>query len=308
MHKFTPVFLFLLLVTIPSAQARTIDRTLALVNAEVVLQSDLTAFRKAFALRREIDPFIQLLEFPSDSTPKQALDYLVQERLVLQKFPATEDEIEEEINAVQRNNRIDRDRLKEVLGSQGVKFDDYRRLMSVSVSKRKLIERELRPLAAVSDEDVKNFYYTDSAFLARRKEQKLVLTYTLQQLLLPSAEIAESAQKRLRGGSDFDTVASDLAGKGVESSRLAGISEENMNSKIRESIQGLKVGETTKTLSAGSGYMILRIQEIGAPKDPVFEGEKEKIRGALFQKGLLSQLKLWSERERNSSYVHLSQN
>ncbi|MGZ3694186.1 MAG: peptidylprolyl isomerase [Bdellovibrionota bacterium] len=308
MHKFTPVFVFLSLILASGAQARTVDRTLGLVNAEVVLQSDITAFHKTFALRHEIDPFIQLLDISSSATSKQVLDYLVQERLVLQKFPATEDEIEEEINAVQRNNHIDRDRLKEVLSSQGVKFDDYRKLMAVSVSKRKLIDRELRPLAAVSDEDVKNFYYTDASFLSHRKEQKLVLTYSLQQLLVPNSEVAEAAQKKLKAGTDFDSVASELASKGVESSKLANISEENMNSKIREAIQGLKVGETTKTLSAGTGYMILRIQEVGAPKDPVFEAEKEKIRGTLFQKGLLAQLKLWSEREHNSSYVHLSQN
>lgn len=306
--KFTPVFFGVFLFLPLLAPARTVDRTMALVNADVVLLSDANSFRKTFPLRREIDPFIQLTQFPGDSAPKQVLEYLVQERMVLQKFPAQEDEIEEEINSVQRNNRIDREHLKEVLASQGVKFDDYRRLMGVSVSKRKLIDRELRPLAAVSDEDVKNYYYTDASFLSRRKEQKLVLTYTLQQLLVPSSDVAETAIKRLRAGTDFDTVAADLAPQGAESSRLAGISEENMNPKIRDAVQGLKVGETTKALSAGSGYMILRIQEIGAPKDPVFEGEKEKIRSALFQKGLLGQLRLWTDRERASSYVHFSQN
>lgn len=302
--KLTPVFLFLVLLA-PLAQARTVDRTLALVNADVILQSDLNSFRKNFALRKEIDPFIPLVNYSSESA-KDALDYLVQERLVMQKFPATEDEIEEEINAVQRNNHIDRDRLREVLGSQGVKFDDYRRLMAVSASKRKLVDKEIRPLAAVSDEDVKNFYYTDASFQSRRKEQKLVLSYSLQQLLLPNAELAEQAQKRLRGGADFDSVASELAAKGAESSKLPNISEENMNPQIKESVQGLRVGDSTKPIPAGSGYMILRIQQIGAPQDPVFEKEKEKIRGILFQKGLVNQLKLWSERERNASYVHIS--
>jgi peptidyl-prolyl cis-trans isomerase SurA len=302
--KLTPVFFCLLLLS-PLSYARTVDRTLALVNGDVVLQSDLNAFRKNFTLRKEIDPFISLTNYSSES-PTVALDYLIQERLVLQKFPSTEDEVEEEINAVQRNNHIDRDHLREVLGAQGVKFDDYRRLMAVSSSKRKLVDKEIRPLAAVSDEDVKNFYYTDPSLQAHRKEQKLVLSYSLQQLLLPNAELAELAQKKLKGGVDFDSVASELSAKGAETSKLPDISEENMNSQIRQAIQGLRVGEYTKSLSAGSGYMILRIQQVGAPQDPVFEKEKEKIRASLFQKGLLAQLKLWTERERNSSYVHIS--
>lgn len=302
MRKFVPVFGLLLLPSL--VDARLVDRTTALVNSEVILQSDTQSFRKNFSLRKEIDPFVGLLEFsPSDG--KENMNYLIQESLVLQKFPPTEEEVEEEINAVQRNNKIDRDRLKEVLAGQGVRFDDYRRLMKVSVAKRKLVDKELRPLAMVTDEEVKNQYYTDPASRERRKEQKLVLKYTLQQLLIPNARLAETARRRLKAGEDFDGLASELAAQGAESSRLGTISEENMNAKIRESIQGLKVGESTDPISAGTGYMILKILEISAPTDPVFEREKERIRSALFQKALLNQLRLWTERERAQSYIHI---
>jgi len=305
MLKLIPVFLFVFL-TSPSF-AREVDGTAVLVNGDVVLRSDLNSLRKNFSLRKEIDPFIGLTAFnPESGKGKENIDYLVQERLVLQKYPAAEEEIEEEINAVQRNNRIDRDHLKEVLKSQGVKFEDYRRIMGISVSKRKLIEKDLRPLAAISDDDVKNYYYTDSSFQNRRKENKLVLSYTLQQMLLPSQGTMEVAVKRLKAGEDFDSVASDLAGRGVESSRLGTISEENMNPKIRDAVQGLKVGDSTVAIATGAGFMVLRILEIGAPKDPLFERDREKIRNELFQKALINQLRLWTERERTSSYVHLS--
>ena len=94
--------------------------------------------------------------------------------------------------------------------------------------------------------------------------------------------------------------------RGAENSRLASISEENMNPRIRDAIQGMKVGESTKTIVAGSNYMILRILEIGAPKDPIFEKDKERIRNELFQKALVSQLSLWTDREKASSFVHNS--
>lgn len=304
MKFFTPLFFLLVLFSAqPAAEARLVDRTAALVNADVVLQSDLRELQKNFSLRREIDPFVGLTGF-NPSTEKESLDYLIQEKLVLQKTPPTEDEIEEEINAVQRSNKIDREQLKNVLRSQGVDFDDYRNLMSVSVAKRKLIDRDLRPLAAVSDEDVKNFYYTDKTF-RERGGNRLVLTYSLQQLILPSQALADEAAKRIRSGEDFDAVTADLASRGAESTRLAAISEENMNPRIREAIQGLKVGDASKPISSGAGYVILKITGIGAPKDPVFEQEKEKIRGVLFHKALVNQLKIWTDRERASSYINV---
>jgi parvulin-like peptidyl-prolyl isomerase len=127
-------------------------------------------------------------------------------------------------------------------------------------------------------------------------------------LILPNARASEDASKRLRAGEDFDAVSSDLSSRGAETSQLTAISEDNMNPRIREAIQGLKVGETTKPIAAGSGYMILKITELGAPKDPAFEKEKELIRSNLFQKALVNQLKVWTDRERATSYVHISAN
>lgn len=311
MKHFYPLFFSLLTFAvtaglyIPQANAKLVDKTVALVNSEVILLSDLQTFKKNFSLRKELDPFISLHNGPLGEK-KEIQEYLIQEKLVLQKQPPVEEEVEEEINAVQRNNKIDRNQLKEVLRSQGVRFEDYRQLMMISVSKRKLVDRELRSLAAISDEDVKNHYYTDPSFRSTREGNKLVLTYTLQQLILPNLDLANQAQKRLNAGEDFDAVTADLSPKGAESSTLKNISEDNLNAKIRESIQGLKVGESTKPISAGSGYILLKITEIGAPKDPVFEREKERIRGLLFQKALVTQLKLWTEREKASSYVKIS--
>ena len=306
--KFYPfVFVaFLSAAAFTPAHGRMIDKTVALVNSDVVLNSDVESFKKNFSLRRELDPFVGLLNFTPGAV-SDTLNYLVQEQLVLQKQTVTDDEVEEEINAVQRSNRIDRDRLREVLKSQGVDFEDYRRLMRVSVAKRKLIDRELRPLAAVSDEEVKNYYYTDPSTKERRQAQKLVLTYTLQQLLLPSDALAEAAAKRLRGGEDLDALAAEYAAQGAESSKLPPLSEENMDSRIREAVQGLKVGETTRPLSTGAGNMILKVTEIGAPTDPVFEREKERIRAVLFQKALQNQLRNWAEREKAASYVSFPQ-
>jgi peptidyl-prolyl cis-trans isomerase SurA len=302
MMKLYPILFFFLLS--PLAEARLVDRTLALVNSDVILQSDVTAFKKNLPLRREIDPFMGLV--PEPGSNKDILEYLIQETLILQKSRPLDEEIEEEINSVQRNNKISREQLQEVLRSQGVEFEAYRKLMTVSIGKRKLVDRELRPLAAVSDDDVKNFYYTDSSMRNRVREQNLVLTYGLQQLILPSSDLAEEASRRIRSGEDFDSVTADLASRGAESSRLNSISEDNMNRGIREAIQGLKVGESTKPISAGSGYLILKITDVGAPKDPVFEREKEGIRGRLFQRALVNQLKIWTEKEKSSSYVHIS--
>ena len=188
----------------------------------------------------------------------------------------------------------------------GVNFDEYKNLMRISVSKRKLVERELRPVSVVTDEEVRNYYYTSLNYREKRKEQRLVLTYGLQQILLPTLEAAEAAAKKLKAGADFDSVSSEFSTQGAHSSSLGKISEDAMSEKIHIAVQNLKVGETTKPISTGTGFLILKVTDLSAPKDPVFEKEAEKIKGELFQKALQNQLKVWTERERATAYISIS--
>ena len=117
--------------------------------------------------------------------------------------------------------------------------------------------------------------------------------------------LADAAAKRLHAGDDFDAVGADLAAQGAEKSSLGVLQEDKLSPAIQKAIAGLRVGESSSPISAGGGYMILKIAEIGAPKDPVFEREKEGIRNQLFQKALLNQLALWTERERAQSYIYI---
>ncbi len=293
-----------LLVSSP-ASARVVDRTMALVNSDVLLRSDLTDFSRLSKLRGELDPFITFFH-PKLDTEKDVVEYLIQERLILQKQNPTEDDVEDEIRFIQKNNNITRDALVDVLKSQGFSFADYKSLMRVSVAKRRLIDRELRPLSAVSDEQVKNFYYTDPQTLEKRKAQRLVLTFDLDQLLLPNKATADLAYRKLSDGADLDSLASELSARGVERVSVGKISEENMNPLVKGTVSGLRAGEFSRPLESGSGYLILRVNSVGAPEDPEFNRVKEQVRNQLFQRSLKTHMDAWITRERAASFVHIT--
>src|SRR3989338_4914720 len=179
MGKTFKILIFLAtLAAANSSEAKVIDRTAALVNGDVITLSDVGRFRQYFNLRKEIDPFVAFFNI-SPRAGRETIDYLVQESLVTQKFPSTKADIDEEVQAVLKKNNIELESLKGILKSQNVGFDTYQQLMGVSIAKRKLMDRELRPLAVVTEDEVKNFYYTDSAFIERKRKQKFLLSYDL---------------------------------------------------------------------------------------------------------------------------------
>ena len=300
------IFLFLLFIGV-SANAKTVDRTAALVNADVIAQSDINNFPKTYSIRKEIDPFILFFDFaPKGAT--EILNYLVHEVLVLQKFPISKDEVDDEINVVQKNNHFDREHLRQLLLSQGINFNDYINVVKIQVAKRKLMDKDLRPFAVVTDEEVKNYYYTAPEFFQKTNTQNLVLSYGLMQLNLPSKELANAVYQKLLNGGDFDSLASEFASQVADKSFLGNFSEEKLSPMVKNSLIGLKVGEATRPLNTGNGYQILKITEIGAPKDSAFEKTKEQIKNLLFKRAMTAQLKLWLDREKAQSYVYIPNN
>lgn len=297
--------LFLVALLPLLAQGRKIDGTAALVNAEVITLSDLAKLRRTLPFRKELDPVLAFFgKNPKSDT--ELRDFLVQETLISTKFPVSKEEVSEEVNGILRRNNIDLDGLKAVLKQQGISYETYSDLMTVSLAKRKLMDRELRPLSAVTPDEVKNYYYTAPEFLERKQQTSMLLSYGLIQLRLPSRAIADEVRDRLKQGEDIDAIANQFADRGVSMSDLGVLREDKIADSIRKSIEGLKVGEYTPAVSLGTDeFVVHKVSSISAPHDPVFEEKKEKIQDTLFRKAMDRQLFLWTERAKADAYVFI---
>jgi parvulin-like peptidyl-prolyl isomerase len=152
---------------LPLSLAKTLDKLVASVNSSPILFSDLQAFKKSFGLRAQLDPFLAESRLSATSKESQILEYLVDEKLILSQFPVSDAEVEQEINSIQSNNKINRASLKTAIQQQGFRFEDYFELIRVGTAKRNLIDRDIRSKMSINDEDIKNYY------LLHRKEDGL---------------------------------------------------------------------------------------------------------------------------------------
>lgn len=289
-----------------SADARLVDRTAALVNNEVILQSDIAQFQKEVAVRKELDPFIAFFAY-TPTQRKEILEFLIQESLVIEKYKPSPEDMDQEISNIMRENNINMEVLRSVLASQNVTFKQYRNIVGISIAKRRMIDRDLRPLAIITEDEIKNFYYTQKEFQKSRGQSKLLISFDVTQIQAPNRKIADAAYKELNSGADFDSVIKKYEDQGLRTVELGVLREDQLAKPIRRSMEGLKVGESSKPISLGSAglYVIHRIKSISAPHDPVYEGLKPRIRSVLFQRALKTQLALWTERVREEAYVHL---
>lgn len=299
-------------------QTHLVDRTEAFVNKNLILSSDITQFRKTLPLRTQLDPMFNgssLSARGSAATRSEIVQFLIDEALISQNFPATDSEVEQEINTIQSANRINRSSLKATLKEQGFDFSDYYDLIKVSLSKKNLIDREIRSKVFISDDDVKNYFlnhYLPKTGSAGYSYRLQIIRVNMKNFKQPAAakEVLMRAMQAVKAGESFAEVAKRFSDDptGTSGGEVGTFTKEDLTSQIYEQIKNLKIGETTDILEEKdrSSYFFFRLADLKTGHEDQLAKMKEEIRGQLMLGEFQHQIQLWIQRQRSNSYIHLA--
>jgi len=291
-----------------------VERLEAAVNSEVVLSVDIQKFKQTTDLRSQIDPLFANTPFSSrakTASNTEIRDFLVDEKLILQQFPVTDGEVEQEINSIQGTNSISRDDLKSALKTQGFAFEDYYELIRVGASKRNLIDRDIRSKAVVSDEDIKNFYFNHYS-----KKSSAPVSYHIKLISInlssfkkpeEAKKFADSAIKAVKSGDSFEDVAKRFSDdpSAKEGGDLGFIDEAQVNPIFRKTLASLQIGGSSDLLGdIKTGFFITKLVDKRFEQDRQFEKAKEEIRSKLSTVEYQRQIQIWLDRQRSQAYIY----
>ncbi|MGZ3688280.1 MAG: peptidylprolyl isomerase [Bdellovibrionota bacterium] len=293
-----------------------LDRLEASVNSALILNSDVRRFRDTEKLRSQLDPLFAGTDLASKgpaATDAEIVQFLIDEKLITQQFPATDGEVEQEINSIQSNNHIAREQLKSALAQQGYSFEDYFELIRTSASKRALIDRDIRTKVSVSDDDVKNYYFNHYAAKGGagfRTYSMQMISITIKNFKTQTAakETAARALKEIRGGEAFEEVSKRLSDAPTASTGgdLGTLTEDQMSPVIRDQVKNMKIGDVSEVFGgqpAGAFY-ILKLVDLKTDESAHLEKVKEEIRNQLVASEYQHQISLWHERQRQTAFIH----
>ena len=236
------------------------------------------------------------------ASDSEIISFLVDERLILQTFPMTDAEVEQEINSIQGNNRITRDQLKAAIKTQGFAFEDYFELIRIGAAKRNLIDREIRTKVSISEDDIKNYFYNKHA-----KGKESPSAFRVKIIITKTKVAAETAQKSVLAGESFEDAAKKYStdDSSAQGGDLGVLSEEQMSPVVRSQMKKMKVGEVSGVLGdTKSGFLVLKLDGIAAAEDQQLKKMREEIRGTLAAVEYQRQLVLWLERQRQNAFIH----
>lgn len=310
--------LFALLVATPS-HAEIVEKTVAIVNSELVLESDFKDLEKRIPKQGMVDE--SLLNDKSASSlkgnRKAQLNYLIDEKILQSEIKrlnltVTSDRVENELKEMARKNQVSESELAKVIQQQGVTMADYRRFLKDSIEKRSLMDAEIISKLRISDEDALNEYLKTNP-----NNRPSIDEFSVSHIFFnpkkggaeASIKRAETVLGKLRSGENFETLAQQSS---EDPNFSAGGSLGTFKSgeflpEIEEAISSLKVNETTPIVKSRMGFHIVKLTGKKLTVDPKFERAKDKIKAQLLEQSFKRQLKNWLQTKRDESFIRINE-
>ncbi len=258
-------------LSLAQSNAVSLDRVVAIVDKDVVLESELND-RKASILERLQGQYQQLP--PEDVLNKQILDQLILERIELAtaeryEIKVDESEIDEAIGRVLQKNQITLAQLEADLKRQGLTLDGLRKQMRNELTINHLQQGVVNSRIKVTDQDINNFLASSDGKYATSPDYHIghiliaVSSSADADAIAAAEKQANDIYQKLQAGSDFSQMAisfsndqAALQGGDIGWRKLAQLPE-----LFGNQMANLAVGQVSKPFRSGAGFHILKNKE-----------------------------------------------
>jgi peptidyl-prolyl cis-trans isomerase SurA len=300
------------------AQSRTIERVLAIVNDQVLLLSDVEAFRKRLTADGLVDEaLVQMAGKDRLIKDRQALtNFLIDEKVLDSEvkkrgMEVTFERVEQEIRNILKARQINRNQLKDVLAAKGATLADYQAFIKSSIERQSLIEREVSSRIKISDEDIAAHYMREKG-----PRQNQSYEYSLAHILFLPANGGEKAAKeraeqvlaKIKKGQPFEKMA-EQSSEDPNFSKdgfLGDFKSGEMTKELEDGVRGLDVGAVSPAIKTRRGIHIVKVLKKKVIGDPELEEKKEQIRAQLFSEVFKRQFRSWLDQRRDEAFIRIN--
>jgi peptidyl-prolyl cis-trans isomerase SurA len=296
-------------------KAKTVDRIIAKVNEEIVTQSELN--REMAPIRKDLQTKYsgEQLEQAIQKAEKQAMDSLIEEKLIYQKaveleYQAHADtQVTEYLQQIMKDNNFkDTDELEEALIREGKSLKEYREYLERRIVTQQLVNDFINARISLLTPEIEKYYKNHLSEYTTPEE------VTLSEIIITDSDAAPNAEtrskdlySRLQQGESFTTLASQYS-KGPTASTGGSIGSyllAKLNPDTVKAIAKLKEGEVSQPQKSASGYILYHLDSRKSSVIRPLEEVKDEIKGKLYQQKRNPEYDRFITQLREDAYIQL---
>ena len=257
------------LVASASAEVRPLDRIVAIVDNDVIMQSQLDQ------RLREVEQTIEKRGAempPRDVMQQQVLERLITENLQLQigersGIRISDEELNQAMATIAQRNNMSLDQFRAALERDGLSLDTAREQIRREMVISRVRQRRIGERIQVSKQEVENFLASDLGKMQLSEE------YRLANILIPVPESADSAAiqaaekiardtyEQLQNGADFAklAVSRSASENALEGGDMGWRKAAQLPPPFDTEVSTMNVGDFTQPVRTPPGFILLKV-------------------------------------------------
>jgi peptidyl-prolyl cis-trans isomerase SurA len=279
--------------TPPAPSKKLVDKIAAVVNQDIILNSEFETFRKGMEeeFKKSNDPISKEEVSHPETFQKKVLNQMIENHLVEQEIKAmgleaTDSQVENVIAEIMKTNGLQsRKDLERALRGEGVTYDEFVSEYKKRLGRSNLVNQTIRPKVKISEDEI------DSEYKKRTKSVAQQLQYQVGMIFISKNNITskemEKVRKSINSLSDFSKVANEQTegpGKGQGGS-MGWVDSSDLQPPLSETMTKMRKGNISTLIVTETGYYILACLDTKSKAS----NEEEKIR-AQIQEELMNTL------------------
>lgn len=304
--------------------AEVVDKVVAVVNDDIITQSELEAEAAGLYQKITMESDAQSLVGAMDQAREMTLDSMIDQRLIQQRSKlvrvnVSDKEVDEAYNRMRAKVSLGEEEFRDKLRASGMTEENYRNKLRATILQSKVLSVDVRSKIVVTNEMILSYY--DANYTSKVDDDDyylLQMGFTWDDSLTEPAEIAAAKDnalntaQRIRGllgkGQDFRTLArkfSDLP-SATDGGDIGVFELDEMASAMRSAVTDLQPGEISSIIELGSAFQFFKL--LSGDKESIvvaesFDAVKEEIREILYEDKLKDAYEDWVKDLKNKAYI-----
>jgi peptidyl-prolyl cis-trans isomerase SurA len=243
------------------------------------------------------------------------LEKLIESRLIDQivrrgELYASDEEIDQAIDSIARENGITREQLENSVVAQGLTLDEYRKEIKGGVEHRKVIGAVLASKIQVEEHEVRALYAERFADQPEGGE-----TIHLRQILVTFGGVASrdkesacapvrAARDRIREGEAFEKIAAEISEvTPAQGGEIGWLHTDSVASWMSDVVGPLQEGETSDVIELPFGCSLLKLVERREYVPLSYDDAKAHLHMEIYQEHLETAFRTWMEELRAQTFI-----
>lgn len=301
-----------------SAHAVMVDRIVAVVNNDIITESELETAFALFQKRIEAsykgpDKEKVIAEGRLHILSRMIDGKLIEQRAAKQGVTVRDEDVMATIKDLLDKKNIQMDDFLKTLEREGSTFDAYRREIRDQMTRMRLLRREIRIGLLVTDEEIGDYY------VKHRTDYEGKEAFRIKQILLLAPENqdrarrtkrladAESIRKRLKDGESFDLLAAQFSqGPAAAAGGDIGFVEAGtMLPEVDHAAGKLKIDEISEVIASPVGFHIIKVLDKRGGGNKSIDAIREEIKMKLEDEKMEKKYEQWIGDLRKQSRIEI---